>query len=945
MGKQKRKADDSKKPAVAQKSDADCEPFVMQDETWPPFPVAGRAFAKGEVILAKAPLREVQSAENRPVNAACTKCHAPLTSLSENLALVTGNYETADVIACKLKDLPLLPVIGDVDDDDDEDFGRPPRCKESANGDFFCSEQCRSAVEDAGGRLLLAGTADEGHPCNQLQQMFCIDSIALTARHFAAAVAKAAAADPSGGSLERVVEEACAPLFDGLPENSEWWELNAQQPDSEAEDEDEDKDDDEDGEDAPPSVAQLEALARQSWELLLQGLAFNSAITTTASSKAKGKEGKGKGAGKGKGKGQEEKASGGLASVLPFELYAKVLASFEANSVDFELRPSPLVGYVRQLAGMDGGDADNDDHDDGGGSKKKKKQKTKKKAKAQISQATRDAALRVLGPALNAIGAIMEPAVCGDGDQCAEAREGGSSAFGFATPTSKCCGGTDAGCGVCGDDEGEEGEEEGEESDGEDGAPSFKHAMLAVLCANAAADYAKLPSASGDAAAAAAAGTTYAEDVNSDEFKALKLLSPEQAQATAVANLPAVLTGEEVAALRAFNVANTDRIEVNLKTGTDEWAVRYLQTDGLFRQHFSALADRLLARAVAADKENWKLLEGRDLSKLAIRCVEFHNILPGGSLADPKHIDTGSLLTLDVMLSEEGVDFEGAEFQTLESDGSFATHAFGGAGDAVLFMSHKYHCVRPLRKGLRNVLIIEFWEGEEKQCGHRCNTHWGGCGWEAGAAAKAAAAAKGKGAGKGKGKAEESESEEEDSDSSGGEEEMPDVTVEEIANDAEKIFPPGYVHAFVRCMVHSSPCFCFNRSPVVSNRCPPLPSAAAPQLLPHGVLPLGCAAVCGGRGRGGGSRRRRRDGRGRLQLRRDLRRAGRDSHSAGHRRHQQGGTAADGLSSTLNSQRVTGDPTPNSGPATFIVLIISPRIKNKAQRPKHQARVPLVAAC
>jgi hypothetical protein len=46
--------------------------------------------------------------------------------------------------------------------------------------------------------------------------------------------------------------------------------------------------------------------------------------------------------------------------------------------------------------------------------------------------------------------------------------------------------------------------------------------------------------------------------------------------------------------------------------------------------------------------------------------------------------------------------------------GSYAV--YGGEvfskGDAALFVSHKYHNVRPITAGKRTVLVVELWEGQ-----------------------------------------------------------------------------------------------------------------------------------------------------------------------------------------------------------------------------------------
>jgi len=48
-------------------------------------------------------------------------------------------------------------------------------------------------------------------------------------------------------------------------------------------------------------------------------------------------------------------------------------------------------------------------------------------------------------------------------------------------------------------------------------------------------------------------------------------------------------------------------------------------------------------------------------------------------------------------------------------------------GDALVFASHKRHCVTPVESGTRRVLVMELWCGEPRQCAHRCELHWGHC--------------------------------------------------------------------------------------------------------------------------------------------------------------------------------------------------------------------------
>ena len=295
-------------------------------------PVAGRALAKGELIFASAPpLCAVQAAHNRPVSLACARCHAPLASTSESLGLATGDFQPAEIIgtaaaaaaaaaAATTKKLPLLPCLeGDAAADPTAaavvaaaavaDGRSTARCTKSLNEEFFfCSQRCfDAAVEGSGGcRLLCAHTVDEGHPCNQLQEMCCIDAIALAARHFAAAVAAAEARGVrDGAALAAAVGAACAPLFAEQRATPPWWAQLADDDDDDDDNNDDDdlledegeadadadaerqekeaeqreEEDDEDEEEAgAPSCAQLKALARRSWEMLLQGMAMNSAV-------------------------------------------------------------------------------------------------------------------------------------------------------------------------------------------------------------------------------------------------------------------------------------------------------------------------------------------------------------------------------------------------------------------------------------------------------------------------------------------------------------------------------------------------------------------------------------------------------------------------------------------------------------------------------------------
>ena len=141
----------------------------------------------------------------------------------------------------------------------------------------------------------------------------------------------------------------------------------------------------------------------------------------------------------------------------------------------------------------------------------------------------------------------------------------------------------------------------------------------------------------------------------------------------------------------------------------------------------------------------------------SIRCCEYHYHPVGGGLPDVRHYDMDSLITIDIMLDQPNVHFQGGHFQTLEqnvnkSDNekndkndkndknekddkgdkvdngkiedtseNIKQHIFE-QGDALVFVSHKYHCVSPVLSGLRRVLVTELWGRSSRCCAHRCES-------------------------------------------------------------------------------------------------------------------------------------------------------------------------------------------------------------------------------
>jgi len=138
------------------------------------------------------------------------------------------------------------------------------------------------------------------------------------------------------------------------------------------------------------------------------------------------------------------------------------------------------------------------------------------------------------------------------------------------------------------------------------------------------------------------------------------------------------------------------------------------------------LTSRLWDAVKTVDQQaDWGLLNDESRHRISFRVAEYHTVLPKGGLPITNHCDWGSLITMDMMLSDTA-DFEGGHFRTRASDGGLTTHAFE-AGDLLVFQSHKQHHVTEVSAGRRNVLVIEVWEGLPRRCPRRCTDPFGPC--------------------------------------------------------------------------------------------------------------------------------------------------------------------------------------------------------------------------
>ena len=198
-----------------------------------------------------------------------------------------------------------------------------------------------------------------------------------------------------------------------------------------------------------------------------------------------------------------------------------------------------------------------------------------------------------------------------------------------------------------------------------------------------------------------------------------------QAQASRVVALPGLLSAADVARVHSCASSSPASAGKDLSKHDGRWETLYLHSDGHFQRECADILAKILRearRAEAAEPSMRQVLTGVPAQDVGCRCIEYHEVRAGGGLPDPHHHDIGSLVTVDVMLSDPASEFEGGDFHTLESDGRMQPHEFARMGDALMFVSHKYHCVQPVRAGLRRVLVLEFWLGPERRCAHRCDT-------------------------------------------------------------------------------------------------------------------------------------------------------------------------------------------------------------------------------
>ena len=222
-------------------------------------------------------------------------------------------------------------------------------------------------------------------------------------------------------------------------------------------------------------------------------------------------------------------------------------------------------------------------------------------------------------------------------------------------------------------------------------------------------------------------------------------MSVEKAQMSKVVRLRGFLSIHEISVIleivkrSGLPCYTSNQYEDVSELGAPLHTTMYLQTDNFFQNKLYWLQKKIIKIVKKVNKISDWGFHIDDNKSFNIRVAEYHEMFKGGSLRDSQHYDIGSLITVDIMLQEAT---DGGFFSTLERSVdadcniSFDERPNGEEylrlqkfklGDALVFVSHKYHCVSPVIAGYRKVLVIELWNGPRPTCGHRCDDSTGNC--------------------------------------------------------------------------------------------------------------------------------------------------------------------------------------------------------------------------
>tara|TARA_B110000208_G_scaffold91782_1_gene115462 strand:- start:127 stop:945 length:819 start_codon:yes stop_codon:yes gene_type:complete len=191
-----------------------------------------------------------------------------------------------------------------------------------------------------------------------------------------------------------------------------------------------------------------------------------------------------------------------------------------------------------------------------------------------------------------------------------------------------------------------------------------------------------------------------------------------------------VLSAEDIAELDALYAEVRDEERVASDGGSTECfkhpnlndALRdsahhtcFLNVNRLIDERLPRILAKVLAVMRDADRDmewgahmGWGVL--RDVEH-NVRVCEYHDYTTGGEVCDPRHCDGGSLVTSSILLTPQS-SFTGGEFTMLEADEETVTEFPDfERGDALIFVSEKWHSVEVVESGQRCTLVTELWGG------------------------------------------------------------------------------------------------------------------------------------------------------------------------------------------------------------------------------------------
>ena len=141
----------------------------------------------------------------------------------------------------------------------------------------------------------------------------------------------------------------------------------------------------------------------------------------------------------------------------------------------------------------------------------------------------------------------------------------------------------------------------------------------------------------------------------------------------------------------------------------------YLHHAGWLSDQFPRLLDRLVQtmkrcaeiwqQSVRTEQQRTRV---ESASCLNVRCIELHTYFVAGALTTPAHRDSGSTISMSVLLSDVST-CDGGKFVTWSANQPIIHEL--QRGDAILFPSERIHNVSPVLAGQRQSLVLELWTG------------------------------------------------------------------------------------------------------------------------------------------------------------------------------------------------------------------------------------------